>query len=338
MTKTAKMIYGGVLAAVAVLLVFGTLYDTAIAQTVYQPDNFMAKIFESAGIFPPFIFVSSMFVVLFFMAGYSEKKQTVKRVVTAGLSAIPYLVYGFMASETYLSALWARAIVAVGAAAVLTPLTFLVFRKKSQDTLKKLTVFLIFASIVSVLSSLISINVLKYVWGRPRYREMMAEGDFFLDAFTPWYHINGLSLHGHHSFPSGHTCSATNLLVLCALDEVFPMETNKKKTITFLVCMYIFTMAYSRLVLGAHFLSDVTGGFFIGFLVYAVAKYVYFNKSRAVVTAIMGDGAVESVAEEGAVEEAPIVEETPSSEGDPEVLKTPAAEPSEDLSEEKTGE
>ena len=41
------------------------------------------------------------------------------------------------------------------------------------------------------------------------------------------------------------------------------------------------------MVLGAHFLSDVTAGFLIGFLTYAVARYIYFDKSRIVVDAIL---------------------------------------------------
>ena len=37
--------------------------------------------------------------------------------------------------------------------------------------------FLIFATIVCVISSIITVNVIKYLWGRVRYREMIAEAD-----------------------------------------------------------------------------------------------------------------------------------------------------------------
>ena len=287
MTKARKIAYGIILGLVAVLLVLGGLFDKVISDTVYQPNNFMANIFESAGIFTPFIFVSATFVVLFFLVKAGDRYRALKKALCAAASVISYLIYGFMASETYLDPLWARAIVAVGTALVLTPLTFLFFRNKTEERLRRYSIFLIFASIVCVISSLLTINVLKFIWGRPRYREMMADGDVALSPFTPWYHINGFSLHGHHSFPSGHTCSAANLLVLLALEEVFPDAREKKKTLALVVGIYIFTMAYSRIVLGAHFLSDVTAGFFIGFITYAVARYIYFDKSRAVVTAIL---------------------------------------------------
>ena len=306
MTKTRKILYVGVFVLIAALLVLGVFFDTKIADRMYQPENTAAIILEIVGIFPPFIFVASMFVVLFLLVKREDKNRVLKKVLCTVGAAFVYVGFGFTAVEQVLDGFLWRVLVGLGTAVILTPLTFLVFRKRSQDTLKRLAIFLIFASIVAVISSLISINVLKYLWGRPRYREMMADGDFALTAFTPWYKINGFSLHGHHSFPSGHTCSATNLLVLCALGEVFSDEERKSKAYALFCAVYIFAMAYSRMVLGAHFLSDVTGGFFIGFLTYVVARYVYFDKSRIVVEAIMETNRPK---EDDLTTEAPVTEE-----------------------------
>ena len=297
MTKTRKIVYGSLIGLVAVLLVLGSFFDKTIADAVFQPDNFMARLLESVGIFVPFIFVASTFVVLFFLVKEEDRLRSLKKVGCAVAAVIPYLIYGYMASETYLSELWARGIVALGAALVLTPLTFLFFKNRRETDLRRYSVFLIFATIVCVISSIITVNVIKYLWGRVRYREMIAEADYLLTDFTPWYHANGFSLHGHHSFPSGHTCSATNLLVLCAAEEVFDVSRGQKKAVVFISVLYIVAMAYSRLVLGAHFLSDVTAGFLIGFVTYAVARYIYFDKSRLVVEAIMD---INGVTEKGA--------------------------------------
>ena len=289
MTKARKILYGSLLGLTAVLLVLGVFFDKSIANAMYQPENVMAQLMEGIGILPPFLFVSATFAVVFLLIKEDAAYRTLKKALCVVGVIAPYLVFGYMAGGYLLpeGLLW-KGIMAAGSAAVLTPLTFLVFRGKSQDTLRRLCIFLIFASIVSVVSTVVVVNVLKYIWGRPRYYEMLEAWDYDLTAFTPWYKINGFSLHGHHSFPSGHTCSATNLLVLCALGEVFnDEEPARKKMIAFFVSIYIFAMAYSRLVMGAHFLSDVTAGFFIGFLTYAVARYLYFDKSRLVVDALM---------------------------------------------------
>lgn len=287
MSKERKIGYGVLIGIVTVLLVLGSLFDLQIADTVYQPTNIMARLLESVGIFPPFVFVGATFAVLLYLVKEEDAKRTLKKVLCVAAIVLTYLVFGYMASETYVTVLWGRAIFAVVAAGALTPLTLLFFRNKKTTELKRYCIFLIFASIVSVVSSVVTINVVKFLWGRARYREMVASGDAFFSGFTQWYHPNGFTLHGHHSFPSGHTCAAANLLALCALEEVFPEAENRKQTIAFIIGLYIFSMAYSRLVLGAHFLSDVTVGFLIGFVTYAVARYFYFEKNRTVLHAIM---------------------------------------------------
>ena len=297
MTKTTKIVYGSVLGVIAVLLAIGGVFDLTIANNVYQPDNLVARILECAGYLPPFLFVGAMFAVFFFRVKEEDEKRTLKKVATVVCTALVYIAFGFMMSGEILSVLWQKVLVGVGSTILLTPLTLLFFRRRNDEELKRFEIFLVFATIVCVISSLFTVNVIKFLWGRARYREMMADGDVFFEAFTPWFKPNGLTLHGHHSFPSGHTCAATNMLVLCALDEVFPSANGKKKAINIVVAMWIFIIAYSRLVLGAHFLSDVTAGFTIGLVTFAVARYVFFDKNRRVIRAILEVNEKESNAE-----------------------------------------
>ena len=304
MTKERKIGYGILLGIVTALLVVGSLFDLPIAERVYQPNNIMARLLESVGIFPPFVFVGATFAVLFYLIKEDDKKRTLKKVLCVAAVVLTYLVFGYMASETYLTVMWGRAIFTVIAAGIMTPLTLLFFRNTKPADLKRYCIFLIFASIVSVVASLLTINVVKFLWGRARYREMVAEGDAAFSAFTPWYHPNGFTLHGHHSFPSGHTCAAATLLSLCALEEVFPEAEKRKQTIAFIIGLYIFSMAYSRLILGAHFLSDVSVGFLIGFVTYAVARYFYFEKNRTVLHEIMVLNQPDPSAKEGVEPEA----------------------------------
>ena len=308
MTKTTNIVYACVLVLIAALLAVGGVFDLDIANVVYQPENIIAQILQCVGYLPPFLFVGSTFAVLFFLVKQEDEKRTLKKVASGALVAVTYFVFGWMMSGEILTVAWQRALVGLGGALVLSPLTLLFYRGRKEEDLKRFEIFLIFASIVCVISSLVTINVVKFLWGRIRYREMIADGDVFFENFMPWYRPAGFSLHGHHSFPSGHTCSATNLLALCALGEVFPQKERNSGLVAFVVGMCIFVMAYSRLVLGAHFLSDVTAGFAVGFVTYAVARYVYFDKSRLVVTAIMKV----NVGEEGEEDSEDFAEQIPA--------------------------
>ena len=276
MTKSRKITYIVLFFVVAALFVLGGLYDLEIAHALYGPSNIMAQIFEGAGIFPPFLIWSVTFALLLFLIDPAKRRRVLKQVGCVAGMVASWFVFGYMAiNETSIEISWLPYVMGAIAAALFTPLTLYLVGRIEAEKKKKWLIFFGFASIVCILSNIILVNLIKYIWGRPRFREMAAAGDFSI--FANWYKINGFTLHGHHSFPSGHTASAGALFTFCALGEVFPEKREKEKSTAFIVGLYTFTMAYSRIVLGAHFLSDVTAGFTISFLTYAVTRYIYFK-------------------------------------------------------------
>jgi len=284
MTKARKIRYVVVFCIIAVLLTLGGLFDLSLAERLYSPNIVMAQVLEGVGIFPPFFIFAATFALLFFVIDEKKRYPLLKKILCAAITAVAYFLYGFMAiNETVLAVFWLNCTVGAAAALVFTPLTLFLMSKVKADRRKDLAIFLIFASIVCVIADILIVNGMKFIWGRPRYREMVVDDDLI---FSPWYHLNGFSLHGHHSFPSGHTASAGALFVFCALGEVFPNWKEKEGFLAFVAALYTITMAFSRMVLGAHFLSDVTAGFAISFVTYAVARYLYFKMQSPVHSAI----------------------------------------------------
>ena len=102
----------------------------------------------------------------------------------------------------------------------------------------------------------IGIQVIKFLWGRVRFREL----DATFSQFTPWYLPQGIT--GFDSFPSGHAAMGWMLLALLLL-----FDNSKvwiKNFILILIISWSVLLAYSRVVIGAHFASDVLfGSFFI---------------------------------------------------------------------------
>lgn len=86
------------------------------------------------------------------------------------------------------------------------------------------------------------------------------------------YFIEGVTLSGMNSFPSGHTTSVFALAVLLALNT-----TDKRISLIYLITAII--TGYSRIYLGQHFLADVTTGALIGTLS-ALVVYWYLRQVK----------------------------------------------------------
>ena len=113
------------------------------------------------------------------------------------------------------------------------------------------------------------VNLLKLLWGRTRFRDL----DAAYTQFTAWYHPNGNT--GDHSFPSGHTGSAGMSYLLMLLPFVSDFWRRHRRLAFWLAFCYTATVAATRLIMGAHYLSDVAIGGTIAFTCVLVGVKVY---------------------------------------------------------------
>lgn len=101
---------------------------------------------------------------------------------------------------------------------------------------------------------------LKILWGRIRFRDL-AEN---YSDFTPWYWPNGIT--GNQSLPSGHAAMSFMMIVLFIffMDKPF----YKRIILKGLVISWGLAVCASRVVMGAHFTSDVLFGAMIVIVAY----------------------------------------------------------------------
>jgi len=98
---------------------------------------------------------------------------------------------------------------------------------------------------VALLVNTVIITILKHTIDRPR--------PFEVDST-----IEKLALGGSPSFPSGHTADA--FLILAAIAITYPT----KKLLIIVLAFWALLVAYSRMVLGVHYLSDVLASVVLG--------------------------------------------------------------------------
>jgi membrane-associated phospholipid phosphatase len=109
-----------------------------------------------------------------------------------------------------------------------------------------------------VLNDLLFVQITKTLWGRVRFREL----DALQADFTPWYLPQGIT--GHRSFPSGHAAMGWMLLPLLLL--VLDRGRRVRVGTGVLVIAWGLLVAVSRVVVGAHYASDVLFSSAVGVL------------------------------------------------------------------------
>lgn len=114
----------------------------------------------------------------------------------------------------------------------------------------------------------------------PLTAEMINKTDF--GAFSVWYKKSvAAGIYDYHlfnrtdSFPSGHTICASVAFLSYVFFNAF--EKLRKYAVPALLFSLIFVsfMGYTRLVMGAHYLSDVVGAMIIGYTLFLAVNKIY---------------------------------------------------------------
>ena len=168
------------------------------------------------------------------------------------------------------------------------------FILKNTDIEPNKILFILLALLV-VEGFAVGVNQLaKILMSRPRYR-FLADMNMVEDYYRNWWESGKdirdsvlgsqtkwpgtdilITKEEFKSFPSGHM---TNTFVMLPIFASFPLLNNKLKIkqevlITIAVCWNI-ALAYSRMRVGAHFLSDVSAGSLLTLIVFFVVDELY---------------------------------------------------------------
>tara|TARA_Y100000590_G_scaffold469441_1_gene657018 strand:- start:2288 stop:3619 length:1332 start_codon:yes stop_codon:yes gene_type:complete len=128
--------------------------------------------------------------------------------------------------------------------------------KKYNNFLNKINNFGLFLFFAVLLSGILT-QIIKHVLGRPRPNSTNFDGSFGLNFFTFDSNL--------HSFPSGHTATIFSAAL------VFAFFVPKLKLVFYFLALII---SFSRVVVGAHFITDVVAGIAVAFIGYKVSKYI----------------------------------------------------------------
>ncbi|MCD8067610.1 MAG: phosphatase PAP2 family protein [Lachnospiraceae bacterium] len=127
---------------------------------------------------------------------------------------------------------------------------------------------------LTILGQLLLVNVLKVLWGRPRMRLVVSDARAY---FMPWLQPDtslrntltaaGVAADEFKSFPSGHTADAAMAMLLAALPRIRPELEPYRKGLFWFGFIIACVTGFTRIIMGAHYLTDVAAGFLCGFTI-----------------------------------------------------------------------
>lgn len=254
------------LAVFAAALVFAGIYDLDISLAVADPMSVFGRLLEILGEPPAILFTawSCALIAARFLKKPEKKKKyyaltalaCVGTVGTSFYTIYATFKYGFAWSAdingTTLSVpVWVKPVSALICAAI-SALMLVIAMRMRRETLEKIfdtTCRCVFVGV----TTFVVVWLIKLVWGRVRFRSM--NGDYSL--FTRWFIPRGFT--GNYSFPSGHTSNAAVIFT-----STYYLKSTRKKYLKPVMysCLtvWLVTVALSRVLVGAHFLSDVLCG------------------------------------------------------------------------------
>ena len=259
--KVWLLIASGIFLSLAIFFFF---YDLEISKLVVQENpNGLFVLLAAIGEFP--IYIGPLLFGLVY--GFTSENKYAKLgfhlvgLITVYVASIR-LVSGIF-EEFFSSNLGAVQEVLLAVVSLLVYiLLFIWMSKKEISKLEKIKDVVLLSCLVS-LSSFLMVSGIKILWGRPRFYSL--SGDY--SGYTNYLTINGPSnsifSNDYRSFPSGHTNSAACILVVPFIVSRICSNKYVKIIITIFCCTYALLVGISRIVVGAHYASDVLFAFLI---------------------------------------------------------------------------
>ena len=261
--------------ALLLLLAAATMMDRALSLSAANTENVFGRFLEIWAEPPSLLMVAFSFALC---AVYRARLRTPYFVLQTALCTLGCVIA--VAATVYRTADYytgegvsSPAVLAIVAAVSLLLVFLCLFlsTRIRTDTLSKMFPAMLFV-IATALATLFIVSTMKNLWGRIRFRDMAALGDDTLSGFVPWYLPQGIT--GYNSFPSGHTSNA--VILFSASYYVDAIRPKRARLIRILVILWIAVVMVSRILCGAHFLSDVVCGALITSVITLCAKlWVY---------------------------------------------------------------
>lgn len=244
------------------LIVMGAFLDLDVSVLSYRENSMYFNIATSISVLPLSFFCIFGGTLIHFSDNRKVKTFTYIREIIAIVSILFGMYYVYHENESTLPV----TIIEILVIASLALFFGYKCKNKNKKLLTRIGLFILF----TIYFSTCFVYFSKFVFCRPRFAWLTKSG---LENYRDFWQIDrqlkeasiaaGVDKHMFRSFPSGHACSATTILLTSCLPLLF----KKLKGIDLLLYMisifFVIVICLGRIVGGFNYISDVVIGSFV---------------------------------------------------------------------------
>ncbi len=262
-----KKTYWIVIGVAALGLLCGTLWDVQVSQLIYTPGSPFGEFMAVAAMCPIFVLIPIAAGLLFGALLYQfDQMKNISRILGVLVEVFGvYVIYvttkGHLGSR-HLHGLPFEGLVIIQIACFLLAAALGAFASRKYP---KQVLVAALIGVVAICGSRFVLDNIKNLWGRQRFWTM----DNIEAQFTPWYAPQFPSAERRaemgdliKSFPSGHSLGAMSVLWFSLFPSFLGLCKKNEKAwtnvLTFCALGFWVLTIISRVMLGEHFLSDVS--------------------------------------------------------------------------------
>ena len=275
--------------------VLGSFFDLQIDKVLWSENNPFGLIMASFGVYP--CYAGLAFVGGGLMSTTIKRKELPLwgKIICFFLSGLAIVMAVYLCGGEWPSVNgynvpqleWLSFLIAGVVFAGVYCAGYLVCRK---GDVKQLWAMLLVMVVIFTVSLLPAGFVIKLIIHRPRYRYLVRTGVL---PFYNWWencanykdyiggHIDGFPItkEDFKSFPSGHSGTGMIMAMFLSYAPIFFKKLKGKETIMFYVgVLWGLTMMFSRMLVGAHYLTDTCMGSLIVMVVFYIANEFAYKK------------------------------------------------------------
>ena len=261
-----------VLGIFLVLFILGTFLDLSLTTAIFSRDNTFGITISAIGTIPGYMILAVIGGGYFALALHKQYKTIFKvllYVASAAFLVLPIYFAGreFFGPNGFVNEkiVWVGYLICLPIALGCAYLGYFLTKKSDNENL---WIIYIIASLAIFMALVPGVSLLKAIFHRPRYRTLSLYDDI---EFHAWYQRCGnykelmeahnLKSEEFKSFPSGHAGASAVFMIGVSILPFLSKKYDKLVLPLFYAGFaYTLFVAFTRILVGAHFLSDVAMG------------------------------------------------------------------------------